>query len=527
MHFLRSIFAACALFFLTAEAFALTFQQSGVNLPISTAAFETRFDLDGDHRKDIIAIFQRRILIFFQGKDGSFATAPDVEIGAGQPIPQIYAAVAVGKMTSDPGLQLVLIGRNGADYLTVSQLRGNSSEPVEPRTLLTRKFDVSPAPDLMFLDAIADTDGDGKQSLILPNSDQLEFYTAGKTSQSPARKLYIPLQLNQRTSLIGEPSLFGSIALAETGQQSIVKTRPVLDRWYQFEFAVQEASGPLLFCDYNQDGRMDLISPRTISLQNPNGTFTAVPSSIYQQIAIPTYTSYANRSIPTVVAPNVVDFNGDAVLDTFKIESSAAKFSPRTDVSVFLGKPDRTFADQPDFVLRTRDLAYSDVIPIGDLNRDGAQDIALFHFDFQPSSPSSQLKAYLRNGLDGELRAYLWDKRKNRFPEGPSFRHRVTVNYGIYGARQLFQQQVVMNRDMDGDKFPDLVMKTGSQEISVFKNNSGHGFSSNPISTIHAPTRFSSLYVDDLNGDGIGDVIVSGYLEDQDDRVIYSFFISQ
>ena len=45
---------------------AVRYQESFMNLPASTSAFETRFDLNGDNRSDVVAIFQRRILIFLQ-----------------------------------------------------------------------------------------------------------------------------------------------------------------------------------------------------------------------------------------------------------------------------------------------------------------------------------------------------------------------------------------------------------------------------------------------------------------------------
>ncbi len=44
---------------------------------------------------------------------------------------------------------------------------------------------------------------------------------------------------------------------------------------------------------------------------------------------------------------------------------------------------------------------------------------------------------------------------------------------------------------------------------------------------VATPTRFSSLQVRDMNCDKKGDIVVSGYLEDQDDRVIYTFFMSK
>ena len=266
------------------------------------------------------------------------------------------------------------------------------------------------------------------------------------------------------------------------------------------------------------------MTPKRVLYQTPGGEFSSTASEAYSRIA----SSVALHKSRLVVAPNLLDFNGDGVLDTFKVETTAAKFSPRTDVSFFLGRSDRSFPEQPDFVLKTRDFSYSEVIPVGDVNTDGCQDIALLHLDFQPSSASSQLKAYIRNGLDGNLRFYLWDRSRNRFPGTFDFTHRLQVSYEIYGTRQLFQQQIVIDHDMDGDRLPDLVLKTGARQISVHRNLGGNrGFSRKPDATVSTPTRFSSIQVQDLNGDKRGDILINGYTEDQEDRIIYSFFLSQ
>ncbi|MCX7017896.1 MAG: VCBS repeat-containing protein [bacterium] len=523
MTFARKLLVALAtLASLCAQA---QYESSSVNLPGGTEAFEPGFDLDGDGRNDLLVVFQRRILVFFQKENGAFSPAPDVEIGAGAPIPDSYAAITLGKLTGDHGMQLALIGPEGVDYLTMAQLHAQPTQPVEPRELMRRHFSITPGPNLQYLSSAVDFDGSGRTALVLPNSDQIEVYRPnGEGRYVSAGRAYMPQQTIQRTALRAEPSLLGSFFFGENSPQNIVQLLPRLDRWLGIQFAVEVSSEPFLVVDYNQDKRLDIITGSRVLYQNAQGGFVSQASGIYTQIA----TAYTFQKQRLVAAPNLVDINGDGILDTFSVQTNTAKMSPRTDVSIFLGKPDRTFNKEPDFVLRTRDFAYSEAIPIGDIDLDGAQDMALIHLDFQASSASSQLKAYLRNGLDGELCFYLWDKRRNRYPEAYSFKHPVLLSYEIYGARQLFQQQIVINQDMDGDGFPDLVMKSGAQQISIFKNQGARkGFSSKPMTTIPTPTRFSSLLVQDLNGDKKGDIIVSGYLDDQEDRIIYTFFMSK
>ena len=100
------------------------FELSSINLPNATEAFETGYDLDGDGRNDLLVVFQRRILVFFQTDAGSFPTAPDLEIGAGTPIPETYAAISLGKVSGGKGMDLLLLGPDGVDYIPLARLRG-------------------------------------------------------------------------------------------------------------------------------------------------------------------------------------------------------------------------------------------------------------------------------------------------------------------------------------------------------------------------------------------------------------------
>lgn len=507
---------------------ALEYVRSSINLPASTEAFETRFDLDQDGRKDAVAVFQRRVLVFFQAPDGRFSAVPDLEVGSGRPIPMDYAAVAIGKVTESPGLQLLLVGRAGVDYLTLTQLRGQGKEPVEPQSLLRREFDISSQSTLQFLDCVVDVDGDGRDDLVLPNSDLLEVYSRSKEgTYSRATSLNLPLKTIQRTSFDSEPVLLGSPLVEETASREFVQTLPNPgNRWHAARFSVETASDPFIVSDLNHDKRIDFLFPQNLFVQDRSGSFQVERSLLFSRIH--EALSVQDRNVATV--PNLVDFNGDGIMDTYRIEASTTKMSPRTDVMVYLGRPDRSLPETPDSVLRTRDFAYSEILPMGDLNGDGAVDIALLHLDFQPSSASSQFKAYLKNGLNGDLRFYIWDKKRNRFPDGHAFSHPILVNYDIYGTRQLFRQQISIAQDMDGDAMADLVYKTGPDEVSVFSNEGGKKprIASSPAAVLRTtPMRFSSLAAAELNGDGRGDLIVTGYIDGNDDRVIYSLFVSR
>jgi len=503
------------------------FQKSAVNLPASITAFEVEHDLDGDGLNDAIAVYQRRVMVFFQTNDGKFPSAPDIEIGGEQPVPDKYTGVAVGKVSLERGKQLLLVGPRGVDAISFSSLRSGAQGPVQPKSLIQGDFSFTDKPELSYLNCATDMDGDGSLEIVLPRGDKLVVYASSdgapyvETSSIP-----LPVKTSQVANLDSEPLLLGSAFFSQPGAGGNVRLLAEPGLWHSVRFATTRFTEPLLVTDYNQDRRMDILGSGFMMLQQDYETFDRVESSAYRKV-VSAVVPHESRNV-LVPAPNMTDFNDDKILDTYGVEVTAAKLSPRTDISVYLGRRDRSFPAEPSQVLRTRDFAYSDAIPVGDVNGDGAEDIALFHLDFQPSSMQSQLKAYLKNGLDGDLRFYLWDKKNNRFPDGPSFKQPVTVSYEIYGARQFFRQQVTINQDMTGDGLPDLVLKTGGTEFSIFENQKGEGFTRSPVAVVStAPTQFSSLQTVDINGDGRGDVVISGFLPDQEDRIIYSLFTSR
>jgi hypothetical protein len=504
------------------------FRESSINLPSAAEAVETRFDVDGDGLNDLVFVFHRRILIFLQQNNGIFPPTPSLDVGGTQPLPADIALISVGKVTTAPGCQLVFARPSGVDALPVRKEALTTTEKNIDASLipiLRKPIDVTPEVNLRFADFAYDLDGDGKSELILPSSHYLEVYQPdGSFRYRLKSRVSLPFATAQYAYFRREPDLLGMPLVQERLNSDIVRLPLRHGHWYGIDYAVESTSRPFLACDFNSDKLVDFITRDAVFFQTEKGEFRSQAAKVYDRIA----TAFGVYKNQVVLAPNLLDLNGDGRLDTFNVNVSATKLTPRTDVQVFLGKEDGSFGDKPDFTLHTRDIAYSELLPLGDVNGDGALDLALFHLDFQPQSMESQLRAYLKNGLDGELRLYLWDKQRNRFLDVFSFKHRVLVNYEIYGARQLFQQQVFINHDMDGDGLVDLVLKTGPREISCFKNLGGtKGFASKPFAVIHTPRAFSSFLVRDMNGDKKGDILASGYEDALEDRTIYSFYMNR
>lgn len=510
----------------------LAFVRSAVNLPATATSVRTDRDLDGDGRRDLLAVLQRRVLMFFQRPGGAFPAAPDVEIGGGRPIPEDYFAVSTVRVGAEPGRRLVLVGRQGLDSLSIAELKARRApgEAIAPKPLLELPLGLAPEPELAFVDLAVDLAGDGRESLVIPDGDRLEFFSPDARGRfAAAGKVNLPSATFLKAAVAAEPPALGGLfGNAAGGRGGLIDAAPRFGaRSATVRYSLDTMSEPYLICDIDGDRRPDVLTPATLFRQSANGLFEGTPSAALSRIS----RSAGVRDGRLRNSPNLADFNADGIPDSFRIETVPAKPSPRTDISVFLGKPAGKPADEaPDFTLRTRDFPYTDSLTLGDLDGDGCPDLAMVHVDFQPASASSQFKAYMKNGLAGDLRFTLWDKRRGRYPETFAFSHPVNVSYDIFGNRQLLRRQMAMDSDLDGDGAPDLVLKTGSEEISVFRNEvkASRRFAAAPMAVVStAPTRFSSLRAEDLDGDGRGDLILTAYQEGIEDRVIHTFLITR
>jgi len=130
---------------------------------------------------------------------------------------------------------------------------------------------------------------------------------------------------------------------------------------------------------------------------------------------------------------------------------------------------------------------------IGDLNKDGKDDIIAFSWNYslQPLPGDSEGYAYAIDGLTG---AKLWNATLNKFPTN-------LTNDGLKASPALI--------DMNGDKVPDVLVPALNGRIYALNGTNGKELWQ--LDTNHA-TLISSPALADMDGNGITDIFLDGML---------------
>jgi hypothetical protein len=497
--------------------------RSAINLPASGTRFSWRHDVDGDGKRDLLIVSGDRLLIFQQSTGGEFSSDPTRSVK----IPPDFPVVVPTREQHGAPSLLILLGPGGIAELEAPLGSDPGFIPLVPR--LERSFDITTGTTPMLADLAVDLNGDGVDELIIPFQDQLEILALG-----PNRIWELRDALNLPTRSIRMASILpGVTALGARYFESVrLRSNPVLqpvaasDAGANFlTFGTASALPRILLVDWFGHRRIDVVTPTMVWQQGESGGFQ--PIRIPGSLQIRWSESALQNQLRCQV--NLADFNGDNRLDTFQLETVDNSISPRTELEVFFARPDRTYGSRPDAVLRTRDISLSGLPALGDLDEDGVPDVCLPHLDLQASSASSQFRSFLKEGLQGELRFYCFDRERLRFPDAPTAAVPLTVNYEMFGAAQLFRPLYAFHRDLDGDRRPDLVMKSSASTFAVYRNRGGrNGFDSRPFATMSvAPWNIADIEFVDLNADAVADIVATVYTPDSQRRLILALFVSR
>lgn len=499
-------------------------------------------DFNHDGRRDAAVILAgAKVAILLGNGAGGFAAASGSPFNTGlEP-----SDVAVGDLDNDAHLDLAIAG-SGAGGIAI--LRGNGAGGFSP---LTGSPFASPNASSI---AIADVDRDGRPDLlaadtpnravrVLLNKMSFMFWVPAQidafaTLGDTQAKVFggavygngTFFDLNSAPWITAYDGCTGScLSLNPAGLAAGVHeatTRPGIEgqfsRPLEVRFHITKPAGGIVsdkslaapagvrgaaVGDFNGDGTTDLAvsSPGglvNVFLGNGAGGFTAAPGG------------------PLSVGSNpealiTADFNRDGRLDIATANTSSH------NVSILLGRGDGSFGPLP--ALTYGVAQQPSAITSGDFNGDGVPDIATSSYS------GASVSVLLGNGFGGFIPApgspiggmpmgksiavgdFNGDGKidlVNAADSGYILTGDGTGSFTITAALLLSIGNAVSVMDLNADGKQDLVFaQFATSHLGIFQGLGDGTFS--PRQSIPVPSQPEWLAIDDMNGDGIPDIVVS------------------
>jgi hypothetical protein len=264
--------------------------------------------------------------------------------------------------------------------------------------------------------------------------------------------------------------------------------------------------------DVNGDRRDDLMVMRDIPgrmqiyalyLQNADGLFAAGPTL--------TYTNKTDWR----TALYWVDINGDKKVDliksTFLDEPSfvPGMRSGKVLVGTYLADAHGQIPTEPQQIFRKND--WSKALPVVDVDGDGFVDMVLGYIPINPREGFR--KAITAQQIDFSLKFYFFRPGAG-FSKDPDCQRDLLIHFQnevffTLDRRLYYEQFISLNGDFSGDGKKDLLVRDHRGGISVyFFISREKGFSPEADLRFSCPEPTDWWEVEDLNGDGISDLVV-------------------
>jgi len=457
-------------------------------------------DLDGDGLKDLVLIDGLTLSFFYQDPARAFTREPQQTYHLEQRCCIVWPAkldrqnASLLVMASDGVSELYFTNRTSAPL--VRRIIAQPTiipESVDETNVVYLSLSVETGPTIVSPSppGTAPASSSGPPLLLVPTPDGLQVWSA-HTAATKGRQA---------------PGEWRQAQVIERAVDSRVRPS-VIDPGYSRALDLNLTVG-----DINGDGRDDLILRRTLLgetnlytsyLQQTNGLFNLEPALVFVDKAEP-------RSWLCWVDLNH-DGKADLIKSTWLHEPSFVPGHPSGKVLVraYLADARGRISLEPNQILRKND--WTPALPVVDIDGDGFLDLAL------GSSPldtrEGVRKEITARQLDYSLRFYFY-RPGDGFPKEADSQRDVVIHLDQatlllgWDRRQYFEHYVKLGGDFNGDGKTDLVVRDRGNDISVyFFISREKGFSPDPDLRFICPEPFEEWEAEDLNHDGISDLIV-------------------
>jgi hypothetical protein len=442
-------------------------------------------DLDGDGLKDLVLMDDTHLAIFYQDRTQGFTREPQQTFQL-EPRPCVVWTAKVGRQAGS----LLVMTSDGVSELDFT----NRTGPPSIRQIIRQPTIIPEAAEDTNAMRLTLSVGTGRDwpLLLLPAADGIHVWQH--------------LDEWRQAQFIGQ-TIDARLWPSET------------DPGFTMSYGLDLSVG-----DVNGDGREDLIVRRSngrtstysLYLQQSNGLFALEPALTYADKEEPfSWLCWA-------------DLNRDGKVDLVKSvwlnESSFLPGIPSAKVLVrtYMADEHGRIPAEPQQVFRKND--WTAVLPVVDVDGDGFPDLVLGYSHVEDKEGLS--KMITSKELDYSLR-FFFQRPGGGFPKEADCQRNVVIHLNRAdmneNMRQYFGSYVRIGGDFNGDGKAALLVRDHGDEISAyFFVSREKGFSPKPDLRFSCPGHIDGWQVEDLNSDGISDVIVK--LGKQNG---YRIFISQ
>jgi hypothetical protein len=430
-------------------------------------------DLDGDGRKDLVAVYkigvppyQKRSFAIFWNRAGVFAPRPDLTLAVDEAEACAYDVGAVGP---GPAEDLLLVTPRGVNAKSFpGRVGATPRRLVEHPTLFHQPING----ELPRVRLLRDLSGPASHDLLVPSLGSLAIYRrSGADAYEKSAEVEVDMEVSGGA-----------------------RRNEGLEVRYGFP--------ALHVIDSDGDGLRDVFATQedrvAIYRQGPGFTFHPQPD-FSRDFSVRTPADHRERG--TSATTLVSDLDGDGYADLIvRKQVFEGVTSARSTNYLFLGRKDG-FPREPAQVLESEGVTLFQT-QLVDMNGDGHPDLVVPYTSFGVFALIRMLTA---KTVKVDFQIFPFDPGARRFAAEPVSDRDLKFRIPLSGDSDL--QAVNLTADVTGDGKPDLIFGSGEEQLDIYPALGGGEFAASPAETIEVRAA-GVLEAVDLDGKGRSDLIL-------------------